>query len=86
MLRKVAEGIDEMSVRAILTMGDLRLLRVAQPVKQFDTPQLHALVTDLKDTMRAARGAGLAAPQLALTCRSSSLAPMHPIRAIRSGQ
>lgn len=45
-------------------MGDARLLRVAQKVEQFDTDELHLLVTDLLDTMRAANGAGLAAPQI----------------------
>ena len=53
-----------MAVREILRMGDARLLRVAQPVSAFDTLQLHALVADLFDTMTAARGAGLAAPQI----------------------
>lgn len=45
-------------------MGDARLLRVAEPVDAFDTPQLHALIQDLQDTMAAADGAGLAAPQI----------------------
>lgn len=53
-----------MAVRPILKMGDPRLLRIAQPVQRFDTPELHALVEDLFDTMRAADGAGLAAPQI----------------------
>jgi peptide deformylase len=53
-----------MSVREILKMGDPRLLRVAQPVPAFDTPELHALVADMFDTMHAAHGAGLAAPQI----------------------
>jgi peptide deformylase len=53
-----------MAVREILKMGDHRLLRVARPVREFDTPALHALVQDLFDTMRAANGAGLAAPQI----------------------
>lgn len=53
-----------MAVREILKMGDPRLLRVAKPVREFDTPALHALVQDLFDTMRAANGAGLAAPQI----------------------
>lgn len=53
-----------MPVRDILKMGDPRLLRSAQPVQTFDTPELRALVTDLLDTMDAARGAGLAAPQI----------------------
>ena len=53
-----------MTVREILKMGDPRLLRVAQPVREFGTPQLKALVADMQDTMRAASGAGLAAPQI----------------------
>ena len=53
-----------MTIHTILKMGDSRLLRVAQPVKQFDTPELHQLVVDLQDTMVAANGAGLAAPQI----------------------
>jgi len=53
-----------MTVREILKMGDPRLLRLAQPVREFDTPELHALIDDMQDTMRAANGAGLAAPQI----------------------
>ena len=53
-----------MAVREILKMGDPRLLKVAAPVAAFDTPELHALVEDLFDTMAAANGAGLAAPQI----------------------
>jgi len=53
-----------MTVREILKMGDPRLLRVAQPVRAFDTPELHALVDDLFETMHAVNGAGLAAPQI----------------------
>ena len=53
-----------MAVRELLKMGDARLLRVAQPVTAFDTPELHALVADMQDTMAAAQGAGLAAPQI----------------------
>ncbi|RZL01420.1 MAG: peptide deformylase [Rubrivivax sp.] len=53
-----------MAVHDILKMGDPRLLRVAQPVQRFDTPELHALIADMFDTMAAAQGAGLAAPQI----------------------
>ena len=53
-----------MTVREILKMGDARLLRVAQPVTLFDTDELHQLISDMLDTMRAANGAGLAAPQI----------------------
>jgi peptide deformylase len=53
-----------MTVREILKMGDARLLRVAQPVAQFDTDAVHLLVSDMFDTMHAVNGAGLAAPQI----------------------
>ena len=53
-----------MTVHTILKMGDARLLRVAQPITAFDTDALHLLVSDMLDTMRAANGAGLAAPQI----------------------
>jgi peptide deformylase len=53
-----------MAVCDILKMGDPRLLRVAQPVTEFDSDALHLLITDLLDSMRAADGAGLAAPQI----------------------
>ncbi|MBA3771343.1 MAG: peptide deformylase [Ramlibacter sp.] len=53
-----------MAVREIIRMGDPRLLRVAQPVAQFDTDEIHLLVSDMFDTMRAVHGAGLAAPQI----------------------
>ena len=56
--------IGRMAIREILKMGDPRLLRVAQAVTAFDTDDLHQLVRDLVDTMRAADGAGLAAPQI----------------------
>jgi len=51
-------------IHAILKMGDPRLLRVAQPVGQFDTPELHELVADMFETMVHAKGVGLAAPQI----------------------
>ena len=53
-----------MSVREILKIGDARLLRVAEPVRAFGTPELAALIADMFDTMYAANGAGLAAPQI----------------------
>ena len=45
-------------------MGDPRLLEPSQPVERFDSPELHALIADLEDTMKALDGAGLAAPQI----------------------
>ncbi len=53
-----------MTVREILKMGDPRLLRMAEPVSEFGTAELDALIVDLFDTMYAANGAGLAAPQI----------------------
>lgn len=53
-----------MSVRDILKMGDPRLLRQAEPITRFGTPDLDALIEDMFDTMHAANGAGLAAPQI----------------------
>ncbi|QTD47025.1 peptide deformylase [Ottowia testudinis] len=53
-----------MAIHEILKMGDARLLRVAQPVREFDTDALHLLVRDMFETMRAVDGAGLAAPQI----------------------
>ncbi len=53
-----------MSIRPILKMGDPRLLRVARPVTEFGTPWLAELLQDMQDTMAAAHGAGLAAPQI----------------------
>ncbi len=53
-----------MTVREILKMGDPRLLRVAEPVREFGTPAMQELIADLFDTMHDADGAGLAAPQI----------------------
>ncbi len=53
-----------MALHDILKMGDPRLLRVARPVTEFDTDELHLLVVDMFETMRAVNGAGLAAPQI----------------------
>ena len=53
-----------MTVREILKMGDPRLLRMAEPVREFGTPEMETLIADMFDTMHAANGAGLAAPQI----------------------
>jgi peptide deformylase len=50
-------------------MGDARLLAIAEPVREFGTPQLAELVADMFDTMRAAAGVGLAAPQIGVGLR-----------------
>jgi peptide deformylase len=58
-----------MAIRPVLRMGDARLLEVARPLIAFDTPQLHALIADLEDTMAHLDGAGLAAPQIGVGLR-----------------
>jgi len=50
-------------------MGDPRLLDNARTVETFDTPALYELIQDLKETMHAADGAGLAAPQIGVSLR-----------------
>lgn len=56
-----------MAIQITLKMGDPLLLQPAAPVAAFDTPGLHALITDLRDTMAALDGAGLAAPQIGVS-------------------
>ncbi len=58
-----------MSIKEVLRMGDARLLRQAEEVPVLDTPQLHALLVDMRDTMRAMDGVGLAAPQIGVNLR-----------------
>ncbi len=58
-----------MSVHEILRMGDPRLLRQAEPVREFNSPALDALVGDMFETMHAANGAGLAAPQIGVNAQ-----------------
>jgi peptide deformylase len=74
-----------MTVRDILKMGDPRLLRVAQPVTEFDSDVLHLLITDMLDTMRSVNGAGLAAPQIGVDVQlvifgSNDRNPRYPDR------
>ena len=74
-----------MAIHDILKMGDARLLRIAEPVTAFDTPALHALVADMRDTMAAVNGAGLAAPQIAVNLQvvifgSTRVNPRYPDR------
>jgi peptide deformylase len=73
-------------IHPILKMGDPRLLRVAEPVTEFDTPELHQLISEMFETMVAANGAGLAAPQIGVNLQLVILAlnriraiPMHPL-------
>lgn len=69
-------------IREVLRMGDPRLLRVAQPVTAFGTPQLAELVRDMRETMAHLDGAGLAAPQIGVDLRivifGISVNPRYP--------
>ena len=58
-----------MAVRTVRKMGDPVLLQRAAEVDQFDTPELHALIEDMHDTMEAMDGAGIAAPQIGVSLR-----------------
>ena len=58
-----------MAIREVLKMGDPRLLAVAEPVRQFGTPELEILLADMRDTMLDLNGAGLAAPQIGVGLR-----------------
>jgi peptide deformylase len=58
-----------MSVRRVLRMGDPQLLRVSEPVRDFDSPELLELLADMRETMAALSGAGLAAPQIGVPRR-----------------
>ena len=74
-----------MAIRDILKMGDPRLLQFAEPVKAFDTPELHALINDMRKTMAAVNGAGLAAPQIGVSLQlvifgSDQTNPRYPDR------
>ncbi|HEY9210387.1 MAG TPA: peptide deformylase [Methylotenera sp.] len=58
-----------MAVREVLRMGDPCLLLKAKSIEKFDTPELHALIQDLQDTMKHMNGAGIAAPQIGVSQR-----------------
>ena len=58
-----------MAILPVLKMGDPRLWQQARIVDIFDTPQLHALIADMLETMRHLDGAGLAAPQIGVDLR-----------------
>ncbi len=75
-----------MTAQTILIMGDPRLNLVAKPVSIFDTPELHQLINDMRDTMLLANGAGLAAPQIGVDWQvvlfgSGELNPRYPLEA-----
>ena len=66
-------------------MGDARLLRIADPIAAFDTPELHSLIADMRETMAAVNGAGLAAPQIGINLQlvifgGTEVNPRYPDR------
>lgn len=58
-----------MAIKEVIRMGHPLLLQVAKPVAHFDSPELHALIADLEDTMLSMNGAGIAAPQIGVSLR-----------------
>jgi peptide deformylase len=56
-----------MAIRPVLKMGDPTLLKVAEPIADFDTQELRDLLADMHDTMESLNGAGLAAPQIGVS-------------------
>ena len=71
-----------MAVKNVLRMGEPLLLQVAEPVLAFNTPELHALIQDMRDTMAALNGAGIAAPQIGVSLQVAifgvSKSPRYP--------
>lgn len=58
-----------MAIKRVLRMGEPLLFAQAEPVIAFDTPELHALIQDMQDTMESMNGAGIAAPQIDVSLR-----------------
>ena len=56
-------------IRDVLKMGDPRLWRVSEPVERIGSRELEDLLADMRDTMKAHNGAGLAAPQIGVPLR-----------------
>ena len=56
-----------MAIRKVLKMGDPVLLQIAAPLEKFDSPELHELLADMRETMAAMNGAGIAAPQIGVS-------------------
>ena len=70
-------------IRPILKMGATSLFEPSKQVERFGTPELHALLDDLRDTMHAANGAGIAAPQIGVNLQvvifgADTINPRYP--------
>jgi peptide deformylase len=74
-----------MPVRPVLRMGDPRLLERSREVERFDSADLHELLADMRETMAALSGAGLAAPQVGVGLRvvvfGFEASPRYPLAA-----
>jgi peptide deformylase len=53
----------------IVKYGDPVLERPGETVTEFDTPELHKFLEDMFESMHAAKGVGLAAPQIGFSRR-----------------
>lgn len=58
-----------MAIKTVLRMGDARLYRKSETVSHFDSDELHSLLQDMRDTMAAMNGIGIAAPQIGVNLR-----------------
>ncbi len=61
-----------MAIRNIVKQGDSCLEKVCRPVTEFNA-RLHMLLDDMRETLAAADGAGLAAPQVGVLRRAASI-------------
>jgi peptide deformylase len=66
-----------MAIKTVLRMGDAHLLRRAEELVYFDTPELHVLLADMRDTMKEHEGVGLAAPQIGVNLRVVIFGAQH---------
>jgi peptide deformylase len=69
-----------MAIREVLRMGDARLLNVSAPVRDFPSPELDELLADMRDTMQALDGAGIAAPQIGVPLQVIIFGITHNLR------
>lgn len=58
-------------IYSIVKLGDAVLEQKAETIREFDTPELHKLIEDMFESMYAAKGVGLAAPQIGIPRRIS---------------
>ena len=64
-------------VYPIVKFGDPVLEREAEEVTDFDTPELHKFVEDMFESMYAAKGVGLAAPQIGFARKIAVIDPSN---------